>query len=77
MNTYTYINPITNSEATITSKREFTHIVLCFGLPASERADKVDYSKEIVATSLCGSLQKAMSRIESPRDVVVALIKIG
>jgi hypothetical protein len=77
MNTYTYINPITKQEVSISSKREYSHIVLSFGLPASLRSDGVDYSKDIVASSLCGSLKKAMSRVESPRDLIITLTKIS
>ncbi len=76
MTTYTYINPISKEAVTIQTAREFTHIVLTFGLPASKRADGQDYSKEIVDQSLAGSLRKAIARCEET-SVICELTKVA
>jgi hypothetical protein len=76
MNTYTYISPISNKAVTVQTAREFTHIVLTFGLPASKRADKIDYSKEIVDQSFAGSLRKAIARCEET-SIIRELTKVA
>lgn len=75
MNAYTYINPLTKEVVTVKTAREFTHIVLTFGLPASKRSDGQDYSNQIVDQSFAGSLQKAIARCEET-SVIAELTKV-
>jgi hypothetical protein len=77
MNTYNYIDPITNQIVTIRSKREYTHIVLVYGQTAAERADGIDYSNTIVDESLCSSFALAQKRVEGPKDHIIALKQIA
>lgn len=77
MNTYNYIDPISNKTITVTSKKEYSHIVLCYGATAAERGDGLDYSNTIVAQSLCSTLKRAQARVESPKDLIIALTKVG
>lgn len=76
MNVYTYISPVSNEVVTVKTAREFTHIVLTFGLPASKRADGQDYSKQIVDQSFAGSLRKAIARCEET-SVIAELTKVA
>lgn len=76
MNTYTYISPISKEVITVKTAREFTHIVLTFGLPANKRADGKDYSKEIVDQSFAGSLRKAIARCEET-SIIRELTKVA